>query len=421
MSDTLAESLPAHSPLGPSAAEGWSTCADYVKANRGLPDYTIKVAAEGSVAHTFSDIAIRTGMDAEDFVGMTTKFEGYSFTWDDDDAMLLQRGIDEIREQTEADNITFFSELRVDVSPWTLPGQFGTLDRAYVGYDPVTEEWWVVICDLKWGRGIAVNPIENKQLILYALGFWRQHARHVIPEGVEPRFRLIIDQPRNAGGGGIWECTFQELIGYGDWLKLRAEATEAEVTPRTASLKGCMWCRRRRAPGGCDTFDEFMINLLSLTWDDIDMAILMSDEITLPRLLTPERRAWLLQHKNTIERWLAQLDEETMADALAGKPTGELKAVEGNKTPDKWPEDKDASVIPVVQKTIGDRGFRKMLKTPKQMAKEVDGDEEAQEAIMALVVKGTRKPILVHAADARGRITNAQTQFDEEDESGESA
>lgn len=404
MSDTLEESQPAHAPLGPSSAEGWSTCADYVNANRGLPDSTTEPAAEGTAAHLISEVCLLLGIDAEELLGMPTQVAGHMFAWEEDDAELLQIGLDEIRD--EIGDGQFWGEQRVDISPWTLPGQFGTLDRAYVLPDEI------VIRDLKWGRGVPVSPVENKQLMLYALGFWASIGRPDIQ-----RFRLVIDQPRHAGGGGVWNTTLDELLRFGDWIKERAVATARPGAPRTASLQGCMWCRRRRVPGvygGCNTYDAYMVALLGATWDNIDMGILMDTELALsaPRDLTPERRSYLLLHRDAIKRWLDQLSEETMADALAGSDTGLVKAVEGNKAPDRWSE-KGVAARPVVERLLGEKGFNKMLKSPKQVATAVEGDAEASKEVAQHVTRGQRKPILVPLADARRPITTGSA-FEEE-------
>lgn len=421
MSDTLEESLPAHAPLGPSSAEGWSTCADYVNANRGLPDTTTEPAAEGTAAHAISDLCLSLGLDADDFLGMPTQIAGFMFAWEEDDAMLLQIGIDKLR--VACGDATFYGERRVDISPWTLPGQFGTLDRAYISFDALTGEWWIVIEDLKWGRGIAVSPVDNKQLALYALGFWHAIGRHAIPEGIAPRFRLIIDQPRHGGGGGVWETTLDDLLARGAWLKERAALTALSNPPRTASLKGCMWCRRRRVwpkglYGGCDTYDEFMLALLGLTWSEIDLALMMEAEMTLPTKMTPDRAAYILTHKDAIERWLKEMQERVLADALAGEPTGEVKAVGGNKSPDIW-RGKGVAVTPIVQQHLGDKGFTKRLKTVKQVLREARGDEAAIAAFADHIQEGLKKPILVPLADARPAILAAQAMLDEEADEGD--
>lgn len=424
MSDTLEETLPAHAPLGPSSAEGWATCSDYVNANRGLPDTTTEPAAEGTAAHGISDICLTTGLDADDLLGIVTEVAGFTFAWEEDDAMLLQHGIDKLRAAVGRG--AFWGEHRVDISTWTLPGQFGTLDRAYIIYDAENDEWWIVVEDLKWGRGVAVSPVENKQIMLYALGFWAAIGRHQIPPGVVPRFRLIIDQPRHAGGGGVWETTLDDLLAFGEWIRERARLTAEPNPTRTASLKGCMWCRRRRVwPqgnfGGCDTYDTFMLGLLGWTWADVDIALMMGTDMTLPTEMTPERASFLLLHKDMIERWLKELAERMLSAGLAGEETGEVKPVEGNKSADAWQSQgtgktKLYPVRPLIERLLGDRGFTKMLKSPKQVLSLLTDDEDATKEVAQHIRMGTRKPTLVPLADARPAILAAQSMLDEEED-----
>lgn len=424
MSDTLEETLPAHAPLGPSSAEGWATCSDYVNANRGLPDTTTEPAAEGTAAHGISDICLTTGLDADDLLGIVTEVAGFTFAWEEDDAMLLQHGIDKLRAAVGRG--AFWGEHRVDISAWTLPGQFGTLDRAYIIYDAENDEWWIVVEDLKWGRGVAVSPVENKQIMLYALGFWAAIGRHQIPPGVVPRFRLIIDQPRHAGGGGVWETTLDDLLSFGEWIRERARLTAEPNPTRTASLKGCMWCRRRRVwPqgnfGGCDTYDTFMLGLLGWTWADVDIALMMGTDMTLPTEMTPERASFLLLHKDMIERWLKELAERMLSAGLAGEATGEVKPVEGNKSADAWQSQgtgktKLYPVSPLIERLLGDRGFTKMLKSPKQVLSLLTDDEDATKEVAQHIRMGTRKPTLVPLADARPAILAAQSMLDEEED-----
>lgn len=396
----------AHSSHGPSAAEGWSTCADYINANRGLPDDSSEVAAEGTAAHSIRDDCLTFGFDAWDFIGQRTRVADWEFEWDDDDADLLQPGIERIR----ALGGQFFSEHRVDISKWTIPGQFGTLDGGIILPDRF------VIDDLKWGRGVPVSPVENKQLMLYALGFWDAIGRHH-SEGTE--FELSIDQPRCSGGGGSWRCSLETLHNFGDWIKGRALATQAPNPPRTASAKGCMWCRRKNAPdtptasGGCDIYDMFAWSLASQKFDETDDDMEIGLPPSLPRLLTPERRAFVLEHRSMLERWLEQMADAELADALAGCPTPARKAVEGRKGRDVFFD--GAAAQPVVVSILGEDSFTKKLKTPTQLLKEIR-DEDDRKLLDPLIKRGVKKPVMVPEADARPAIVNAQSKLDEEDE-----
>ena len=400
MSDDRLDDEPAHSPLGPSAAEGWATCADYVNANLGLPDDNSEMAAEGTAAHAIRDACLTHGFDAWDFEGQISRVGEWTFDWTDDDADLLQPGIERIR----ALGGTFFSEHRVDISKWTIPGQFGTLDSGIVLPDRFE------IDDLKWGRGVPVSPVENKQLSLYALGFWDAIGRH---HSDATEFVLNIDQPRCSGGGGSWRTNIEQLLNFGEWIKGRAQATQAPNPPRTASAKGCMWCKRKNAPGGCDTYDEFAWSLASQKFDDTDEDIEMGLPPQLPRVLTPERRAFILEHRSMLERWLEQMADAELADFLAALPTPGRKAVEGRKGRDVFfdPLAAQEVVVPI----LGENSFTKKLKTPTQLLKQIRSEDQ-RTLLDPLIKRGTKKIVMVPEADDRPAISTAQSKFDEEGE-----
>jgi hypothetical protein len=252
----------AHAKLSPSGASIWMNCAGSINAQEGLPDETSEFAAEGTRAHDISDLCLTLGLDPYDFIGDTAEVEGFKFEWTEEDADYLALGIDQVR----AFGGQFFGEHRVDLSPWLGPDQFGTLDRAIILPDGL-----MVIIDLKFGRGIPVSPIENKQLMLYALGFWYAHCRetHADPD---TRILIIIDQPRCSGGGGEWYTTLAELLAFGEEARAAAERTRDPNAPRTAG-DHCLWCLRRQAPGGCANFDEFAVDAARQQFDDIDVSV----------------------------------------------------------------------------------------------------------------------------------------------------
>jgi len=384
----------AHSPLGPSGAETWIGCPGSVNAQRGLPDDTSEFAAEGTAAHEVADLCLTLGFEPHDLIGTIWKVDGFAIEVEDDMAEALSPGIDWSREYPG----TFYGEHKVDLSHWLGEGQFGTLDRGWTTDDSLA------IGDLKYGRGIPISPVENKQLMLYALGFWKAKCPHI----TDPDFpiRLVIDQPRCVGGGGEWMTTLGRLWEFGEEARAAALATEDPNAPRIASAKACQWCKRRKAPGGCETYDEFNLDMLGLKFDDLD-----DEEIMLPRMLTPERRSIVLAHKSMITNWLETLHTDCLTDALRGDPTGNLKAVEGRKGADKW-YDKSAAedaLMPI----LGEDRFTKKLKSPTQVGKELSPED--MKALDSLIERGTKKPILVPEADARPAIQPVETKFDEEE------
>lgn len=394
--------MSAHAKKSPSAADSWMVCLGYLNAIEGLPNITNEAAAEGTAAHSISDLCLTTGMDAIDFVGMKTHVtceetgNVFSFEWNEYDAELLQEGIDEIR----ALEGKFFGEYRVDLSKWLGPDQFGTLDRGIVTDD------LVIINDLKWGRGIPVSPVQNKQLMLYAAGFWWNVARHI---SKATRIKIIIDQPRHAGGGGEWELSLEDLLKFADEAGEASRRTDAPDAPRVASEKGCMFCPRRQAPGGCETHDDYVIDILGLQFDDVDIDIENDTPPAFERNVTPERRSYLVRHTPIITKWLDDLKADCLSRALAGEETPGLKPVPGRYPPRKWNDDEKAELtfVPL----IGGKMFNKKMKSPAQVEKEIG--KTAFAAHSKLVNKGEPKMQLVSDADARPAQLPVSEKFDE--------
>ncbi|AOR76517.1 DUF2800 domain-containing protein [Novosphingobium resinovorum] len=394
----IPDDIPAHSEHGPSSAEGWFNCADYINANRGLPDDQSWEAAEGTFAHIISDECLSDGTDADSYIGRTETVGRWDFTWTEDDAMLLQHGIDWLRSNPGS----FYSEQRVEITQWVgLDShgrrQFGTLDRAVI-----TDEF-CIISDLKWGRGVPVRPERNKQLMLYALAFY---------EAYKPEIRdfvIHIDQPRHMGGGGRWECTLDDLLAFGEEVRRAADATRQPNPPRTATEKGCMWCRRKNAPGGCGTLDEYVLRLLQMEFDDLD-----APALTLPTGLTPERRRTLFDHRKMIETWLERNDAELFERGLAGDPTGGLKIIEGRKDADRWEDEKGAAQIAVTG-VLRENCFTQKLISPTQVSKRVHPDSFDWLLIEPHIKRGKRKLTLVPEEDDRPAVTSA-AEFEDLDD-----
>jgi hypothetical protein len=387
----------AHAKLSPSGASIWMNCPGAIAAQEGLPDETSEFAAEGSRAHEISDLCLTFGLSPYDFIGSVAEVEGFTFEWTEEDADYLVLGIDDIR----AVGGQFFGERQVDLSKWLGPDQFGTLDRAILLPD------LIIIDDLKFGRGVPVSPVENKQLRLYALGFIEQEVLPILGK-LPYDFPVLIriDQPRCSGGGGEWRTTYGELLAFGEEARAAAERTRDPYALRIAG-DHCLWCKARKP--GCMAFETFAADLIDSKFDDMDVAIAIDVAPRLNSVMTPDRRAYILKHRKLVEDWFEILHAQALDDAMRGLPCGGLKAVEGRKTPDKWHDNTraDAALAPL----LGEARFTKKVRSPTQILKELD--DAAKADIEPLICRGTKKPALVSEQDARPAILALEQQFDE--------
>ncbi len=389
--------MSAHARLSPSSASGWMICADYPNVQAQYPNTGSIAASEGTAAHGISDFCLTHGFDAYDMVGVISRIDGHVFEWTEDDADLLQPGIDWIREQPG----TFYGEARLDLSEWLGDGQFGTVDRFIVSDE-------ALICgDLKWGRGIPVPAVGNKQTRIYALGGWKAYAPHI----TDPDFPVIIniDQPRNAAGGGIWKITLGELWAFGEEVKVAAAQTMLPNPPRTASKDACLWCAGKN---DCATYDAFNLSFLGMD-DFSDLDDLEDLDLPHPETLTPARRRVILDHRQMIVKWLDGVHSTVYRAAASGGDTAGLKLVAGRKSADKWKDPKAAEKA-IVSHLGRDKSFTFKLIGPAKAGKSIS-PEDWNPIFAEHVIVGARKPTLVDEADERPAIEAVTDASDFED------
>ena len=386
----------AHARLAPSSSFRWLSCAGSVALIEAIgEDRRTEAAAEGTVAHQIRSECLEIGFEPYDFVGHRISADGFTFTVDQGMCDMLQPGIDRLREVAGS---TLHVEYRVDLGEW-LPGQFGTLDAG----------WWsedvIGIDDLKFGR-IAVSPVENDQLRIYALGFWQNVARH---HTNATRFEIHIDQPRSIGGGGLWYVTLDELQEFGAKVAEAGRATQFKDAPRTPSAKACAYCPGAEY-GRCPEYVQHNLEMWNATFDEIDEDV----PPVFPPLptITPERRRYLVENMRQVKAWFDHLAEWELRDGIAGLPTPGRKPVLGRPVYRRWfnPVLAEKKVVEI----LGDRAFTRKLKSSTQVDKEVPKD--LRPAIKALVTRAPGRPTMVPLDDERPAIASAQSTFDEVEE-----
>lgn len=391
----------AHARLSPSGAERWMTCPGSPRMEDRFPEEdTSEYSSEGTAAHTIRERCLTEGRDVEEFVGQKVEADGRLFEVTPEWVDWLQPGIDRIREFKGE----WVFEYRVEMEPW-IPEGFGTLDAGGISED------LIILDDLKFGRGILVDSERNKQLMIYALGFWMNYARH---RTKATRFLLRIDQPRVPGRGSEWETTLDELLVFAEEVAAAALATLDPDAPLNPSAEACRFCRAA-TNSACYALDQFVLQLLGLTLEDLDQPRSQVPTMIEYEKMDPERRSYVIQHVALIRKWMDNLRANALTDALSGGEVPGFKpvATEGDR---QWRNPKEAEEFfkgRVPQKDL----YTQKMKSPAQLEKIVGTRiwAKAQEYIH----RPEGNPALVPESDPRPALiplTDLLDDLDEEDQ-----
>ena len=363
-------------------------------------------SAECTAAHEIRERALLNDLDAHDFLWQTVKSGKFKFECTEEMANHLQPGIDEIRSYGGQ----LIVEQRLYFDEWLPKGQFGHLDAGII-----TPEW-IVISDLKYGQGVPVSPVRNRQLMIYAAGFWLRFARH---RTKAKKIRLIIDQPRHNDGGGIWDTTLDELLHFmeNDVVKA-ARRVWKEPQTRVASEKGCRFCPDRR---DCAVYEKYMLEQAVLGFDDVSHMSEVDDLGLTPanpyKKLTEKQKVFLVKNKSLIVDWIDGIHGEALADALRGQAWKGTRVEYGRAPKRNW-KDEDAAKEFLLDRIPEDEVFvTEMISVAVAEEKLATSEKEK---LKKLWTQGEAKPVLSFKESPGKKDKSYPTAIDEFDDESDS-
>jgi hypothetical protein len=389
-----------HSTFAPSDSSAWMVCHGKINATWDIPESSSEYADEGSFFHVIASRALMQDRPASDFLGVSFPVNGNWFTFDDEMAGHMQPGLDWINEQRGVLHV----ERWVDGTKWLgLDPKTGKLQGGMLDVGLYNSEL-ITIFDWKYGAGVRVSAAHNTQLMLYALFYWWNIARH---RTNARDFRLVVWQPRVSGGtDNIWRCDLEELLLFGRDVIDAVEKANGPSPELVPGHRQCYWCKRKEDPRRCSAYDAFNLKLLQLKLRDLD-----SDQppsLPTEKGITPERRAYLLKHKQMITEFLERLHADALDDAMAGRPTPGQKAVRGDRPNRQWA---DPDLIErVLRNRVGEEAYTRKILSPAQLER-IEGKKTVErmstlfEVIgRPLIAQGEGKPVLVDESDKRPAI-----------------
>lgn len=378
----------AHAKLSASGSKKWLTCTPSAHLEDQFPDEKSSFAAEGTFMHELFELKVNQYLQrvTDDFFlkALDVLRTGDFWSQDledhvDDAAMVAIQAIEEARRVCK--DPVILVEQRLDFSPW-VPEGFGTGDLVIITDDFV----WVL--DLKGGKGVVVDAVDNSQMRLYGLGAYNElsHLYDI------KRVRMTILQPR-VNNYSSEEMSTDELLRWADdFVKPRATMAWDGLGEFVAG-EHCSsgFCRARFT---CAARAE------------ANLAIAKAEfAFQPPELLTMEQLTAVLERADEAIKWLSDVQSYALQQAEAGQAIAGWKLVEGRANRKYANADEVAKRLVdagIAEAVIYERSLLGITAMEKALGKKQFGD-----LVGDLVVKPTGKPTLVPAADKRPALNSA--------------
>jgi hypothetical protein len=386
-----------HAELAPSSADGWMTCLGKTAQCKDLPSTSNKYSDEGTDYHYLAALCIEEDKDATEFVGKELPL-GTIIT--EEGAKFLQEGyLDHLRAY--AVDATLQVEQEVSLTWYTgNPADTGTADAICLRQDRE-----LIIGDLKFGMGVEVSPDNNRQEMIYAISYIKEHQL----EEEYDTIRLVIFQPRTGDGKPKeWVTSMASLLAFGEEVKktaakiIYAEKKNIEL-PLVPSEKACRFCK---AKATCPALAKYVGEAMAEGFENLDEQIV--DGVTITRA---EMLGRAMDRIDLIEIYMKGVQSAVEIELLAGKPVvgvdGPYKLVQGKKGARKWSSNEEAEALLKTQFRLkNEEVYDFSLKSPTSMEKILAKDSPGRwTKCQKLITQAEGGKHVAKATDKRPAIT----------------
>lgn len=376
-----------HALLSPSGASRWLACPPSARLELQFPDKRSTASEEGTLAHELAELLIKekTGrIKAYEYNQALVKIQAHKLY---ESAMLDY--IDEYasyiveryaRAQADTADAQLFLEQKLQLSDY-VPESFGTSDVVIIANGVMA------IIDLKYGKGVPVSAVNNKQMMLYALGalceFDFLYEIHTVRMTIyQPRLDSITD----------WEISVEELRQWAE-VELKPLATmafkgEGDHTPGAH-------CRFCKAAAICKANAD--ANLELTKYEFKPGALLLDTDIS-----------DILDRADNFTSWLKAVTDYALDQAVQhGKRWPGYKLVEGRSNRQYSNEEEVVAKLKA-HEFSDDSIYNKKLLGITDMEKLL-GKKFFPIYLEGLVIKPPGKPTLAPITDKRPEINSVES------------
>lgn len=376
-----------HALLSPSSAGRWLACTPSARLEAQFPDSSGEAAQEGTLAHSLCELILQYKLKLIKKNIYESKLKEIQANRFYDHAMhdhcdnyavyVLEQFS---AAQAHTKDAQLFLEQKLDMTDYVEEG-FGTGDAVIIA-DGVLD-----LTDFKYGKGVPVTAVENKQMMLYGLGALKDYGFLYDIHTV----RMTIYQPR-LDTISVWEISVVELYKWAE-DELRPKAVQAfKGEGEYAPGSHCRFCKAKAV---CRANADYNLELAK---HDFKPAPTLKDE----------EISDILDRADGFTQWLKAVEEYALDQAVNhGKKWPGHKLVEGRSNRQYTDEAKVAEVLKrsyaedIIYQPQKLRGITDMEK--------VLGKKEFAELLKNLIIKPPGKPALVPESDKRPEYNSTES------------
>lgn len=377
-----------HAILSASSASKWMNCPPSARLEEKFENKSSEFAAEGTLAHELGELKLRHSLgeiSTRKFNSEFKKIEANElFTKDMPDYvdMYVDTCIEKVSEaKAKTPDAQFKIEQRLDFSEW-VPEGFGTGDFVIIA-DGTME-----ICDLKYGKGVPVSAIGNKQMRLYALGALTEFEFLYDIENV----KMTIIQPR-LDSISTDEISVEELLKWAESFVKPVAQLAFKGEGDLLAGDHCTFCR---AKATCRARAEKNLELAKYEFRD-------------PFVLDTAEIADILGKADELIKWAKDVQDYALDQALQGEQYPGWKVVEGRSNR-KWADEDKVGEILLGQGFLESIIYTKKLTGISNMENAI-GKKEVNRLLGDYIIKPQGKPTLAPEDDKRPVYNSAEADF----------
>ena len=378
-----------HALLSASSASRWMACPPSARLQEHYENTSSPAAAEGTLAHELGELKLKKelGIISKRQYGYSHKKLALNDLYAPDMDGYVDRYVELCMEKvaeakTKTPDAVVRIEARLNFSQW-VPEGYGTGDMVIIA------DGCIEIIDLKYGKGIPVSAIDNKQMRLYALGAIKEYIFLYDIQNV----KMTIVQPR-LDSVSTDEITAFDLMYWGyNTVKPLAELAIAGQG-EFCSGGHCRFCRAK-----AECRERASQNMELAKFEFAPGPVLSAEEI-----------AEIIGQASELAKWAKDIQTFALDQALAGILYPGWKVVEG-KSSRKY-TDIAKIVETLLENEIGDIYKPSELRGITDMEKTV-GKKTFNELCAQYVEKPQGKPTLVIETDKREIFNSVKSDFEE--------